>query len=62
MVVLQLYFGVNIFEMGHCVLNSHFIDDVVTDGREVDFEKRALKVWESVKSIDMNSNSEVHFA
>ena len=40
---------------------GNFIDDVITDHWKVNFEKKALKVWESVQSIGVNINSEVHY-
>ena len=30
---------------------GNFIEDVITDWRNVDFEKKALKIWGSVQSI-----------
>ncbi len=38
-----------------------FIDDIIIDHWKVNFEKKALKVWESVQSIGVNINSEVHY-
>ncbi len=37
---------------------GNFIEDVITDWGNVVFEKKALKIWESVQSIDI---SEVNF-
>ena len=40
---------------------GNFIEDVITDWWKFDFEKKALKIWESVQRIGILGNSEVNF-